>query len=688
MLSVMPLIRRLIALAFALAVLAGAVAGPVMAQTLTERVTDEAGALSSGQLDQANDAIADLESRAGIQLWSLFVGTTGGESIDAFTNGVATDNGLGINDALLVVAVEDRRYQLWVSDSLDEITNDELDALLVERVEPALRDSEWGAAVAGAAGGLADAAETDTGGGGAGPAPAPGEPAEDGVNFLVVILAIVLIGGGLWMLWSRFQAGRAREEDDRERDRRLRGLAQRTNALLIETDELLRHNAQELGFVEAEFGAEAAQPFAQALAAARAELQEAFKVRKLLDDNQPETPPEREKMLNAIVAHGEKAQALVAEQTARFRELRDLERRAPEVLEAVSRSVEAINARFAAAEASLAILRAEASGSSSAVHGNVSEARKRVELAERGAAEGLRSLEAGDRAAAARAAKASQDALGQAATLLDAIDHEAKNLDEARGGIEAAMSRARGDLQAAEAAAARSPQSEQADELAAARSRFDAAQGALAAAPRDLVLAYRLAREAEAAADEIVATVREGEERIAKERAAADAGVRAAELSVDRAEDFISARGHGVGRRPRTALSEADAALARARALRDTDPKAAAAEARRATELADEAYRRASSDFEVADRSGHGGTVVIGGRPYRPGSSWGSDVGGAIIGSIIGSILSGGGRRGGGFGGGGFGGFGGGGGGGFGGGGRSFGGGFGGGGGRSRGGGW
>ena len=135
------------------------------------------------------------------------------------------------------------------------------------------------------------------------------------------------------------------------------------------------------------------------------------------------------------------------------------------------------------------------------------------------------------------------------------------------------------------------------------------------------MLAYRLAREAEAGADQIVATVREGEERIAKERSAADAGLRAAELSVDRAEEFISGRRHGVGRRPRTALSEADAALTRARALRDTDPRAAAAEARRATELADEAYQRARSDFEMADRSSHGGTVVLDGRRYRPGST-------------------------------------------------------------------
>src|SRR5690606_38463786 len=128
------------------------------------------------------------------------------------------------------------------------------------------------------------------------------------------------------------------------------------------------------------------------------------------------------------------------------------------------------------------------------------------------------------------------------------------------------------------------------------RSTLEAARAATAAMPRDLVLAYRLAREAEAAADNVVASVREGEERRAREIAAADAAIRAAELSTDRAEEFIAGRRHGVGRRPRTALSGADAALERARAARDRDPAAAVTEARRATQLADDAYERARAE--------------------------------------------------------------------------------------------
>jgi uncharacterized membrane protein YgcG len=696
--ALMPLMRRLPRRAVLALVLVIGAATPVVAQTLTERVVDEAGVMSNDQVSQAEDAIGGLEADANVQLWALFVGTTGGDAITDFADAVAAENGLGGNDALLVVAVEDRRDALWVGDLLDDATNDEIDRILAERVEPRLADSDWGAAIAGAADGLAEAVSSE---------PAPAEPEPDpgsvpdpddsgGPSGFVVILALGAIGAGAWMLVRRWQAGRAAEEDDRERETRLRGLAQRANALLIETDELLRHNAQELGFVEAEFGSEAAEPFRAALGSARAELQAAFKLRQLLDDGTPDAPADRERMLTEIVQRCEAAHELVEAQTARFRELRDLERRAPEVLAEQQRRVAAARDGLPAAEAAVEELRHEASGSTQAVHGNVVEARKRIDLAERAAIDGVAALERADSGAAARAAKASQDALAQAGTLIRAIEHEAAALAEARTELPVATSRARADLELAGTAVRAFAESGQGDELATAASRLEAAEAAASGSPRDLVLAYRLAREAESAAEAVVAAVREGEERRARELASVDAAIRSAELAADRAEEFIGTRRHGIGRRARTALSEADASLEEARGLRDVDAPAALAEARRAGELANAAYERAQRDFGATVGDGRGGTIVIGGQPYSTGrgANWGSDVGGAILGGIIGSILSGGGRRGGGgFGGGGFGGggFGGGGfgGGGIGGGGRSFGGGFGGGGGgRSRGGGW
>ena len=691
----MPTVGRVMRATLFLILVALLVAPAVMAQTLSERVVDESGVLSDGDVTEALDAIQELDDERNVQLWALFVGTTGGASITDFADAVAAENSLGGNDALLVVAIDDRRDALWVGDLLDDVSDEEIDIILADGVEPNLADRAWGAAIAAAANGL-DAAlapvqpepTPDPDDGGVTPEPPAGD--DEGLGFTGALIALLLIGGGAWLIWSWLQRRGAAADEVRERSRRLQGLARDANAALIETDELLRHNAQELGFVEAEFGAEAAEPFAAALAAARTELQAAFRARQLLDDGTPETPEDRERLLSEIVAHCTKAQELVEEQTARFRELRDLERRAPEVLDELQAAVASVQERLPAVEAQVTTLRDEASGSSQAVHGNPAEARKRIEIAQRGISDGRAALAADDRGGAARVAKAAQDALAQARRLLEAVEHETRNLGEARAGLDAALAQAATDLGSADAAVRGATDTDQADELAAARSTLEAARAASAAMPRDLVLAYRLAREAEAAADEVVARVREGEERRSKELAAADAAIRAAELATDRAEEFIAGRRHGVGRRPRTALSEADAALERARAVRDREPAAAVTEARRATQLADDAYARARAEFQRAQGAGRGGTVVIGGQPFPMGrgSDWGSDVGGAIIGGIIGSILSGGGRRGGGGGFGGFGGGGFGGGGGLGGGGRSFGGGFGGGGGRSRGGGW
>lgn len=663
---------------------------------LGERVTDLAGVLDGGDVDRAQGAVDDLEE-AGAQLWAVFVNTTDGVPVSDYADEVARINGLGGNDAVYVVAVEDRRHSIWVGDLLTEADDTELDRILAERAEPLLGDGDWGGAVAAVANGLAEALS------GAVPQPGAGDGGGDGGgggSFVLVVVGILLLGLLAAWMWSRWRARRSAGLDAEERDRRLGALARRANALLIETDEMIRHDAQELGFAEAQFGEEEAQAFREALDQARGELRAAFAVRQRLDDATAETPDERQGLLEEIVARCTRAQELLAAQTERFQQLRELERRAPEILAAHADDVARVEARIERADAILATLESFAPEAARAVAGNDTEAAKRAEISRRTAAAGLEALERGDAAAGGRAAKAAQDALGQAAALLDAVDRQAAALRQARDGVEAAITQADADVAAAEEALGAGqeldPDGTLARQVAEARERLQEAEQSRRGAERDVVRAFRLAREAEAAADAVIAAARKGAERRKREVAALDAELQSARLAVERAEDFIGGRRHGIGRQARTRLSEARASLGRAEQLRNDDRRAAQAAAKRAAALADEAYREATAQSGGA---GTGGTVVIGGRRYRMGDDdWGSDIGGAIIGGIIGSILSGGGggRRGGGFGrfgGGGFGGggFGGGGFGGGGGGGRSFGGGFGGGGGgggRSRGGGW
>ena len=653
--------------------------------TLGSRVTDLAGVMSDADRQRAEGGLADLEASANVQLFALFVDTTEGTAAPDYASEVATANGLGGNDALLVVAVGDRRHALWVGDGLSEATNDEIDSVLSDAVEPRLQASEWGAAVADGAAALGVALGAEP------------EPSTGGAGFpWAALLGIVLLVGGGIFLWTWWQRRRAIGRDAEERDRRVGALAREANGLLIEVDDLIRHDAQELAFAEAQFGEDAAATFGKALDAAREELRAAFAVRQKLDDSTPEAPEQREAMLREIVERCNRAKAALEEQTKHFDELRDLERRAPEVLAAQPEAAAAVEARIPDAESALEELRSEAPASSTAVQGNVGEARKRLDIARSAATRGQSALGQNNRGAAGRAAKAAQEAVAQASALLDAIGREHATLEKARDGLDAALAQARTDVEAAAAAAAALREQPLIAAAEEAKQKLAAADAA-ATARTDLVVAFRLATDAEAAGDRVAAAVKEGQERRAKEVDAAAAELRSAAGAVDRAADFIGARRHGVGRTPRTRLSEAQEALRRATDLRDSDPAASSEQARRARELGDEAYRLASDEFGATERAGHGGTVILDNRRFPTGrdSGWGADVGGAILGNIIGSILTGGGRGGGPFGGGGFGGGmrfpGGGGFGGGGGGGRSFGGGFGrggGGGGRSRGGAW
>ncbi len=674
---------------------------------LQGRVTDLAGVLSDADRSTAEDGIRRLDADRNIQLWALLVDTTEGVAAPDYANEVAKANGLGGNDALLVVAVNDRRDAIWVGPLLDSVTDGELDAILADSVEPRLRESAWGQAVADGAAALGQASVGAPIGGGGGDGAGGGggvtEPAAaPDFGWLAWFVPILLIvAGGVLLVWW-FGRWRATHREAEERDRRTGELARKANVLLVQTDELLRQDDQELGFAEAEFGADAVEGFRAALGQARAELQAAFKVRQQLDDEVPEDPPTRERMFNEIVTRCASAQELVGKETERFRELRDLERRAPEILAGLPDELVRVEGRLPPSDAVFASLQAEAASSAATVRGNVVEARKRIGLAREASSAGSAAVQGGDKAGAARAAKAAQDAAAQAAALLDAVDKAAHGLDEARRQLPDALATARTDVAAARSTLATTTDGAGEADVGQAEAKLAAAQEAASGDRHDLVLAYRLAKEAAAAADAALLRIRKGEERRAKALAAADAAAMAAAQAVDRASDYITARRHGVGRIPRTRLADAQAALEQARSLRDSDAVASLAHAQKALAQADEAYRLASDEFGETDAAGYGGTVIINGRQYPVGRGrpwqgrsrdprWGSDIGTAILGGIIGGILSGGGRGGGGgFGvprGGGFGGFGGGGGG------RSVGGGFGGvggggGGGRARGGGW
>ena len=520
-----------------------------------------------------------------------------------------------------------------MSESLP-ISDGEIDSVIVGTLEPALRDGDFDAAVIETAKVLAVAMGEGLGPSETTPAAGPGAPGgaagiDTGTVLGGILLGLGIVIVGIWLV-TRLVSRREAEE----RDRRTGKLAREANAQLIATDERIRAADQEAGFVEAEFGADAAVPFRAAVADARRELQAAFEIRQRLDDAEPETPAAREAMLRAIVQRTGNAAAALDKQAARIDELRNLERQAPTILAALPAQADAQAARLPAAEAAVSsLMSAYAEPSWGAIKGNVAEARKGLDGARAAIERGQATLAGPRRGGASRAIVTAQQGIAGATALLDGIDRAVAAVRDAEGAVAGELQSAEADLESARDALAleRPPGApDRADAFGAAEGALRLARATAARRPADPLTAMRQATDAHRRATELLAAIRGEVEQQTRLRAAVDASIAAARAEIDRASSFIATRGPGVRRTARTRLAEAERLYNLAIEVEETNPRRALDAAKRADQLAGEAYSTAAMDFARWDRTG---VDVTGG-----------DIGAAILGGILGGILSGGGR--------------------------------------------
>ena len=612
--------RRLARLVLAATLFAGVVPAVTLADDvprLTGPVTDLTGALT-GTGGKTTPAIEKLKRDTNVDLWVLYVPTTGSTPVTAYASQVATQNSLGVNDVLLVVAMSDRTDAMWVSDGLPQITDAEIDQILSTRVEPRLAAGDPAGAVVGAATGIGEAmggaasgaptvapsaaatpAATSTASGGAG---SPSGTSGGGIPILPILLVIVVIVVAV-VAFRRIRGPRAAPSLATATGPSA-DLERRANTLLIETDEAVRDADQEAGFAEAQFGAGEAGPYRSAVAQAATELRAAFAARQQLDDAKPEDRAGRDRLLGEVVAHCERAKAMLAEQQARVASLRDVEKVLPETLTALPGQVVAARARLGTARAAVAGLSAYAPASWQAVTGNVPEAEKRLDFADSAIAEATASLGAGDRGAAASGARQVQTALAEAGTLFDAIDRLVASLADVRDRLPAELAAAHADLETARRSVAALPaNSELAGRFADAERLLAAAQSGAAGPAPDVATAFRQAREANTAADAVIAAAGVEQDRAVRRVAMLDAGIRAAALSVGRASDFIATRRGGIDSPSRTRLAEAERQLQVSTDLAASQPDAAMSAAQASEGLADEALRLAGEEFARFERS-------------------------------------------------------------------------------------
>jgi uncharacterized membrane protein YgcG len=611
--------------------------------SIEERITDRVDALGDrrGEVEEAVDRLFEDHR---LDLYVVYVDNFSGLDRQEWADTTAERSQFGINDALLAVATGERAFQLSI-DAEYPLTDEQLREIESVAIEPPLRANDWAGGAIGAANGIA---ATLSGQEVQAPEIAPGEEspsADGGFPWVPVLIGAGAVGVGAY---AYTRARRRRSSSAEPSALTLDELDARASSLLVETDDAVKTSEQELGFATAQFGEEAAAPFAKAIEDAKADLTASFRLRQQLDDAIPEDDATRRRMLEEIITRCESANESLDAQADAFDRLRALEQNAPEVLAEVEQRAAELEPRVAALPAAFDTLRGRYSESAlEPVANNDEQATERLDFARTAAADARQRLDAGDTAGAAVAVLAGQEAVGQATQLIEAVDRLSADLDQASDGLRAAVQEAAQDLSEAKAMLGSGRHDpELAGRVASAEHALTSVQQELSSGRFDPLAATKRIEQAHEELAAALQGVRDEQARQQRARAVLDQTMLAARSEIAATQDFVTTRRGGVGSQARTRLAEAQRHLEQAMALaQQGNAEAALQEAQHARQLAGEAGQLARSD--VGSMMGQGG-------PFGGGSS-GGGLGGAILGGIlIDSVL--GGRRGGGMFGGGFGG--------------------------------
>jgi uncharacterized membrane protein YgcG/predicted nucleic acid-binding Zn-ribbon protein len=606
-------------------------------------VTDKAGVLSQGQHIQVENAVNQLYNDKRIRLWVVYVDTFSGQGAVDWTQQTRRLSDIGGQDAILAVATQDRAYAFLPPTTAP--SGFDVTSLRTNQIEPKLRQGDWAGAAIAAAEGLKATSSTGA------------EISWFGVLVALAVLALIVL---LLLLWSR-RRRRKRREAELAAARRVDpadpnalasvsvdALDDLSKSIVVDVDNAVRTSDNELTLAVDEFGPEQTEPFSRAVAAAKTTLAQAFNVRQILDDAVPETAQQRRDLLTRVVVAAAKADRELDAQREAFEQLRDLVINAPSRLDALTQQMVDVTARIPPSEQALAALHKQFSDSALAsVAGNVETAKQRLAFADQNItnARTLVARPTGRQSGLVDAIHAAESALGQARTLLDAIDSADTDISRAVATMPAAIEDIQNGINQAGALLAQG-NTPHAAELGAAR---DAAVKTVADArsngTTDPLGAFTGLTQADAELDRLLASIAEEREATARLSRALDQALFTAQSRVRGVSDYIDTRRGSIGPEARTRLAEAVRQLQAAQDKKSANLNEAIAHANGASMLAAQAQDLANADVRAAQRSYAG--------PY--GQAGGSNMGAVIGGIIIGNILSGGrGGFGGGMGGGGW----------------------------------
>ncbi|BDB41695.1 TPM domain-containing protein [Mycobacterium kiyosense] len=593
-------------------------------------ITDNAGALSESGRAAVTSATIKLYADRRIRLWVVYVDTFSGQSAENWAQQTYRVSDLHNYDALLAVATTDRAYAFLVPNGVQGVSSSQVDNLRRNQIEPALGNDDWSGAAVAAANGL-------------NVTPRSTNPVWV-VGALAVIALLVLV---LVLLMRR--RARRRHANALAAARRIDPadatalaavpvdiLDELSRAKVVEVDNAVRTSANELALAIEEFGEQRTAPFTQAVNNAKAALSQAFTVRQQLDDSIPETPAQRRELLTRVIVAAANADRELEAQTEAFEQLRDLVINAPARLDALTQQYVELTSRIDPAAQHLVELHKEFGGAALAsVSGNVTTAKERLDFADRniGIARDLADRAvSGQQSPLVDAVRAAESALGQARSLLDAVDsaagdirHAVANLPALLNEVQAAIKRANERLQHTKGNSAA-----HLSELIAAR---DAAARALdtaggPAGSGDPLSAFAQLTKADAELNQMLTTVAQEQANTERLNRSLEQALFTAESRVRAVSEYIDTRRGSIGPEARTRLAEAKRQLDAAHARKASQLTDAITYANAASALAAQAQSLANADVQSAQRA-----YVRGGD---------SDTGAVLGGIIIGDLLSGG----------------------------------------------
>jgi chromosome segregation ATPase len=350
-------------------------------------------------------------------------------------------------------------------------------------------------------------------------------------------------------------------------------------------------------------------------------------------------------LLTRVVVAAAKADRELDAQRDAFQQLRDLVINAPSRLDTLTQQMVDLTARIEPAQQTLTSLHSQYADSALAsVAGNVDTAKQRLAFADQNITTGrtLVARPTDRQLGLVDSVRAAESALGQARTLLDAVDSAATDINRAIAGLPAAIT----DIQAGISHAAEQLAQGNLPQAAQLGTARDAAVKAVTAAQTtgsaDPLGAFTNLTQADAELDRLLDTVTE--ERAAADRLnrAYDQALFTAQARVRAVSDYIDTRRGSIGPEARTRLNEALRQLEAAQSKHSTNISEAIQHANGAAMLAGQAQSMANNDVVSSQRAYTG---------RYGGGGGGNNMGAVLGGIIIGNILSGG--LGGGFGGGG-----------------------------------